>query len=191
MQKIRRNANYYTDRNKQNFWCERCYGGLKETDPIQLDDGKETKKKLLVKLKNDVTPEESWIQCEECKSWAHQICALFNPKQASNAAFTCPKCHLKKDLKRKGCKVSNAFSGARELPKCQLSDGIEEGLAKALLKAYEQVAIERGCTVSQVEKAENLIVRVVSNLQKKHKVREEVSKISHCPRVKLVLFYIF
>mmetsp|Transcript_16990 Transcript_16990/g.35665 ORF Transcript_16990/g.35665 Transcript_16990/m.35665 type:complete len:678 (+) Transcript_16990:2549-4582(+) len=174
MQKIRRNANYYTDRNKQNFWCERCYGGLKETDPIQLDDGKETKKKLLVKLKNDFTPEEIWIQCEECKSWAHQICALFNPKQASKVAFTCPKCYLKEDLKRKGCNVSNALCGARELPKCKLSDGIEEGLAKALLKAYKQVAIERDCTVSQVEKAENLIVRVVLNLQKKHKVREEM-----------------
>jgi hypothetical protein len=41
---IRRNATYYTDRMKQNQWCESCYEKLPYDEPLQLDNGKETKK---------------------------------------------------------------------------------------------------------------------------------------------------
>lgn len=179
MQKIRRNANYYTDRNKQNYWCERCHGGLTEADPVQLDDGKETTKSLLLKLKNDATPEESWVQCDECHDWVHQICALFNPRQNVKSPFTCPKCHLKAKTADEGNRMlDTSFKDAKDLPQCKMSEAMEERLSIALLKAYEKVAQDRGCTVAQVEKAEDLTIRVVSSLEKKHKVREEVSLLS-------------
>ena len=181
MQKIRRNAIYYTDRFKQNHWCEKCYNRLKMEEPIQLDDGRETKKSMLLKLTNDSVPEESWVQCDKCQDWNHQICALFNRSQNSKSTcFTCPKCYIKEqgdatpdgDTPQAGSKT---VKGADELPHCSLSRVIEEGLEKTLSKAYEKVAADRGCTLSQVEKADGLSVRVVSSLEKKHKVRKEVS----------------
>lgn len=179
MQKIRRNATYYTDRFKQNHWCERCYNRLEEGELIQLDDGKQTKKAMLLKQKNDSTPEESWVQCDKCHDWNHQICSLFNGSQNSKgSSYICPKCFVEeKTTTTADDTVSPAktIKGAVDLPHCNLSRSIEEGLLKMLSKEYERVARDRGCTVAQVEKAEGLCVRVVSSLEKKHKVREEVS----------------
>lgn len=178
MQKIRRNATYYTDRFKQNHSCERCYNQLKEGQPVQLDDGTETKKSDLLKMKNDSTPEEAWVQCDVCHDWNHQICALFNGAQNStSSSFTCPKCYVKDQVNATtegGTQTCSIIKGASDLPHCNLSRSIEDGLSQTLSKAYEKVAEDRACKVSQVEKAENLCVRVVSSLQKKHKVREEM-----------------
>lgn len=177
MQKIRRNATYYTDRFKQNHWCERCHNHLKEDQPVQLDDGRTTKKALLMKLKNDSTPEESWVQCDECHDWNHQICALFNGTDNSKScSYTCPKCYIKKPAfaKDKGAQEGSITKGASDLPHCNLSKSIEVGLARTLTKAYQKVADVRDCKVSQVEKVEGLCVRVVSSIEKKHKVREEM-----------------
>lgn len=176
MQKIRRNATYYTDRFKQNHWCERCFNNLKEGDKLKLDDGKETKKVLLMRLKNDATPEESWVQCDRCNEWNHQICALVDRSKGS--LHTCPKCLMKDRASGKEeAPVGDALKCASDLPHCNLSRAVEGGLSKSLLKAYEKVAADRGCAVAQVEKADGLSVRVVSSLQKKHLVRDEVSPL--------------
>lgn len=176
MQKIRRYAAYYTDRFKQNHWCERCYNKLKEDEKLKLDDGKETKKSYLIKLKNDESPEESWVQCRGCHGWCHDICALFNGTQKSkeSSTYMCPQCHLK-DLANRP--VATSVKSASDLPHCNLSRSVEDGLLKTLAKEYEKVAVDRGCTVAQVEKAEGLSVRVVSSLEKKHIVRDGVSLI--------------
>ena len=76
MQRIRRNAFYYTDPSKQNHWCTPCYGLLKDAEPVALDDGSEVSKSSLQKYKNDALPEEAWVQCDDCHEWVHQICAL-------------------------------------------------------------------------------------------------------------------
>ncbi|KAL7549416.1 hypothetical protein ACHAWF_012686 [Thalassiosira exigua] len=178
MNKIRRNAIYYTDRFKQNHWCERCYSQLKDTEPVQLDDGRETKKSLLLQMKNDSTPEEPWVQCDLCHDWNHQTCSLFNSSQhPKSAKYTCPKCHLKERSNAPGgASLSlGVYKDASHLPHCNLSRAIEDGLSKTLSKAYDKVAEDRGCYLSQVERAEGLCVRVVSSLQKKHKVREEMA----------------
>lgn len=171
---IRRNAVYYTDRMKQNQWCEACHSERKDDEPLHLDNGKETKKAYLQQMKNDKSPEEKWVQCDKCQDWVHQVCALFNGAQNyKSSSFTCPKCHIK-------CEANSTPStappkGAADLLQCKLSESIEKGIAETLSKAYEQVAKDRGCTIVQVEKAENLCVRVVSSVDKKQKVREGVS----------------
>jgi E1A/CREB-binding protein len=179
MSKIRRNMFYHTDHSKQNYWCDRCYNSLKEETSIQLDDGKETKKSHLLRLKNDATPEEQWVQCDDCNNWNHQICALFSAsRRNSSKTFSCPRCVVAKSkgdqFAKKDSPVSS-FKDASALPECKLSLAIEKGLSQALLEEYERLANERGCDVVEVEKVNGLCVRVVMSLEKKHKVREGVS----------------
>jgi E1A/CREB-binding protein len=181
MQKIRRNVFYYTDQCKQNFWCDRCHHGLKEDNVLQLDDGKETKKSLLIRLKNDSTPEEQWVQCDDCEGWCHQVCALFNGnRKHSSKSFSCPKCVVAKSGSQKQENDDNpitSYKDATDLPECKLSRAIEEGLSHTLTEEYERIAEERTCDLSEVEKVEGLCVRVVMSLEKKHKVREGVSPL--------------
>lgn len=177
MQKIRRNAIYYTDRTKQNHWCASCYLDLVENDPIVLEDGNEVRKDALQKLKNDDLPEESWVQCDECNGWVHQICALFNGRRnKSSTAYICPKCHIEKAPQGETIEVEKRVKVAKDLPHCRMSAEIENGLNRILMNAYEDRAKELGIDVSGVEKAEGLSVRVISNMEKNHLVRDEVGR---------------
>ena len=189
MQRIRRNAAYFTDPSRLNHWCVPCNGLLKETEPITLDDGSEVKKKHLQRLKNDALPEEAWVQCDDCHNWVHQICALFNGrKNKAAASYTCPKCYIKKKDKGVGEKKEKVQSmkSAKDLPHCAMSEAIEMGLLKMLDQAYSDKAKELKCSVDQVDKADSLCVRVVSSMDKKHMVRDEVRRM-HC----ILLNYIF
>lgn len=188
MQKIRRNSYYYTagPKSNSNQWCVNCYGLLKEDEPILLDDGAELRKRDLQKLKNDSNPEEAWVQCDTCDSWVHQICALFNGrKNKSSASYLCPKCHLK-NLKTGDAKLPDEpMKAAKDLPHCKMSLAIEKGLQNHLNVAYEQRTQELGVSMQKVEKADGLTVRVISNMEKKHVVRDEVRCLA-CRRIFLV-----
>jgi E1A/CREB-binding protein len=178
MQKIRRNSYYYTagPKSSSNQWCVNCYGLLKDEESILLDDGSEVRKHSLQKLKNDSNPEEAWVQCDTCDSWVHQICALFNGrKNKSSASYLCPKCHLSK-LNTGEAKVpEHPMKAAEDLPHCKMSMAIEKGMQKQLLQAYEQRSQKTGVSMQHVEKADGLTVRVISNMEKKHVVRDEVN----------------
>ena len=176
MQRIRRNAFYYTDSSKQNSWCAPCYDKLKDADPILLDDGTEIRKKDLQRLKNDAVAEEAWVECDYCKTWIHQICGLFNGRKNRTAApFICPKCVLKERTENPEVIPSRVSTHvAKDLPHCAMSKAIERGLERALQKAYDKKAKELNCPVAHVEKANDLYVRVVSSTEKKHAVRDEV-----------------
>lgn len=175
MQRIKRQAAYFTDRTKQNHWCSDCYEGLGAEEPIVLDDGTEVLKKDLQEFKNDAVPEEGWVNCDECKSWVHQICALFNGRMnKSSAAYTCPTCYLNKSEEMpEGRKVK----AARDLQESRMSAAIERGLAAALETAYAERAEELNVAVAEVEKADGLVVRVLSNVDKNHLVLDEVCEI--------------
>jgi len=177
MQKIRRNSYYYTagSKSNSNHWCVNCHGLLKDEETIMLDDGTEVWKKDLQKVKNDSMPEEAWVQCDKCDSWVHQICALFNGrKNKSASSFSCPKCDLAK-LSAPGLKLaSKPLKAAKDLPHCKMSLAIEKGLEKHLGKAYMLRAKNKGLTLQKVEKVEGVTVRVVSNMEKKHVVRDEM-----------------
>jgi hypothetical protein len=73
MQRIKRNAAYFTDRTKQNHWCDGCFHLLDPIKPVPLDDGSEVSKNELQEFKNDALPEEGWVNCDTCHSWVHQV----------------------------------------------------------------------------------------------------------------------
>jgi E1A/CREB-binding protein len=176
MQRIKRHSTYFTDKTKQNHWCDDCYAVINPEERLVLDDGNEVLKKELQEFKNDALPEEGWVNCDVCQSWVHQICALFNGRtNRSSATYTCPNCCLRMaesgDLTLPSRRNLN---GAEHLPESNLSRAIEKGLADALKVAYESRAKDLGVSVSEVERAEGLSVRVLSNVEKKHFVGDEV-----------------
>ena len=177
MQKIRRNSYYYAvgPKSSTNHWCVNCYSLLKDDEPIMLDDGAEVNKADLQKLKNDSMPEDAWVKCDNCDSWVHQICALFNGrKNKSSASYSCPKCHLAKLALCEVRQPDEPMKTAKDLPHCKMSLAIEKGLERHLRKEYESRAQGQGVSIKHVEKVEGLIVRVISNIQKTHVVRDEV-----------------
>jgi E1A/CREB-binding protein len=175
MSRIKRNAVYYTDPKNQNFWCKLCYAQLASQDFILLDDGSEITKSKLLSEKHDSLPEESFLECHDCKGRVHQVCALVNGRKVNaRDIFRCPKCILvHRSADNEPPKPSK--ESANQLPRCKMSDSMEEGLLRALDRAYEKVALEIGIDVSEVEKAEGLSIRIMSHVQKKHAVRDEVS----------------
>ena len=177
MQRIKRGATYYTERTKSNHWCEACYATLKDSKPILLDDGTEISKSDLQEFKNDALPEEAWVNCDVCSCWVHQICALFNGRMnKSKATFVCPNCYLANADTSKEIPVSDKFKGAVDLPHCKLSREIEQGVLNALEKAYRDRAKDSGLDVKDVDKAEKLSVRIVSSVDKKFLVGDEMVK---------------
>ena len=187
MQRIRRNAFYYTDPSKQNHWCTSCHGLLKHSEPVALDDGSEVSKSSLQKYKNDALPEEAWVQCDECTDWVHQICALFNGRRNKTAAaYTCPSCYIKKKNKAgEGAEEKKeemqVVKCAKDLPQCSMSEAIEKGLEKALAKKYEEKAAELEVGLDEIDKVDGISVRVVSNMERQHLVRDEVSLMARSP----------
>lgn len=181
MERIRRNAWYYTDSSKQNHWCAACYEKLQDFEPIFLDDGIEIKKNDLLRQKNDAIAEEAWIECYLCKTWIHQICGLYNGRSNITVAnFVCPKCVLKSRAETGNLLPDGtSIQTAKDLPQCAMSQAIEVGVQCALQKSYEKRATELNCPVDNVQKVNNIYVRVVNNSERRHAVREEVS---HFPR---------
>lgn len=175
MQQIKRHATYYTDHTKQNHWCESCFALLDSDEPIVLDDGCEVKKGDLQEYKNDALPEEAWVQCDDCKSWVHQICTLFNGRtNKTNVRYTCPTCYLRKTSSGSAKPSEEFVKAASDLPKSKMSDEIEKGLQEALQSAYRARATELGVQFEDVEKVQGLTIRVVSNVEKKQVVGDEV-----------------
>lgn len=179
-QKIKRNAIYYTKGSQQNIWCGKCYGKLKENESIILDDGSETRKSRLHEVKNNSNPEETWVRCDDCKANVHQVCALTNDRiRNPDEKFFCPKCDLK-NRKSLDLRPSKFDRRAEDLPKCEMSDFMEEGLFKNLKAAYESKAKQMDIPVEEVEKAEGIYIRVLSHITKKHTVRDEVRMLGVC-----------
>jgi len=176
MQRIKRKASYFTDRTKQNHWCDKCYAELEPNESVVLDDGSEVFKKDLQEFKNDAVPEEGWVNCDSCKSWVHQICALFNGRtNKANATYTCPNCYLATyDVMQPKDEDKKLVKGASDLPVGKMSTAIEGGLMKAMEAAYEERAKDLGVSLEEVEKAEGLSVRVLSNVEKNHLVGDKV-----------------
>ena len=140
--RIRRNSHFYIGGNNQYFWCNQCYNELKDSVPIDLVDTTIMKADLN-KKKNDEVHEESWVQCDECESWIHQICGLFNTRQNKehHSKYFCPKCMLKK--RKEGVKPTPRPLSAEDLPRTKLSEVLEKHVMKKVNDRKHRMAKEK------------------------------------------------
>ena len=141
--RIRRNSHFYIGGNNQYFWCNQCYSELDEKAPIELIDLTVSKSDLK-KKKNDEIVEESWVQCDVCERWIHQICGLFNTRQNKehHSEYCCPLCLLDK-RKKNPVKPPPKPAGAADLPRTKLSEFIEKHVKKKIEGRQEKAAEEK------------------------------------------------
>ena len=142
--RIRRNSYYYVGGNNQYHWCHLCFAELKESNPIELAD-MTIRKSTLSKKKNDEVHEESWVQCDKCERWIHQICALFNTRQNKDqrSEYTCPKCTIDERLKKGSTDATSTTPMAEDLPRTKLSEYLETHVRKRVDAWLERAAKEK------------------------------------------------
>lgn len=144
--RIRRNSHYYVGGSNQYFWCNQCYNELDEGNAVELVDAS-IKKSELNKKKNDEVVEESWVQCDTCKKWIHQICGLFNFRQnkEQNSVYSCPSCTLdrrKKEASQGKYAIGEALL-AEDLPRTKLSERLERHVRGKVEETCMQTAKEK------------------------------------------------
>uniref|UniRef100_A0A0A9TUP9 histone acetyltransferase n=1 Tax=Arundo donax TaxID=35708 RepID=A0A0A9TUP9_ARUDO len=178
--RIKRNAPYYigTISESRHYFCVPCYNGSRN-DSVFVDSIQFLKSKL-EKRRNDGELEEAWVQCDKCKCWQHQICALFNAKRndEEEAEYTCHNCYIQeiKHGLRTPLPQSNVL-GAEDLPRTVLSNHIEERLFQRLKEERQNRANKNGKSFNEVPGAEGLVVRVVSSVDKKLEVKKHFLEI--------------
>merc|ERR1712238_29633 len=179
--RIRRNSHFYIGGNNKYFWCNQCYGELDEKSPIELIDL--TVKKSELKKKNDEIVEESWVQCDICERWIHQICGLFNTRQNKehHSEYCCPLCLLDK-RKKNPVTPPPRPAGAADLPRTKLSEFIENHMKQKIEERRRCVAEEK-CRTENISMADalkeareggNVIIRQVTSMDRKLEVRERM-----------------
>lgn len=99
----------------------------------------------LTKKKNDEVREESWVHCDKCKRWIHQICGLFNTRknQDQRSEYMCPRCTVA-DRKRKGVtEGTSATPMAEDLQRTLLSEFLENHIQAKTKEYFDNAAHER------------------------------------------------
>ncbi|VEU37356.1 unnamed protein product [Pseudo-nitzschia multistriata] len=183
--RIRRNSHFYIGGNNQYYWCNQCYNDLDPKASIDMID-LSVKKSDLKKKKNDEIVEESWVQCDICERWIHQICGLFNTRQNKehHSEYCCPLCLLDKRKVDKKPPLPRP-AGATELPRTKLSEFIEARVKKKIEGRQQKVASEKSLTqnISMEEamketKADGgpVTIRQVTSMDRKLEVFERMRK---------------
>ncbi|KAH7467143.1 hypothetical protein KRP22_012958 [Phytophthora ramorum] len=166
--RIRRHTHYYSDPRGEHHWCSSCYKQMKE-GPIDMSllpqlssaatevapppgagaalfDGV-LKKSSLVKRKNSEVAEEPWVECDSCKLWYHQICALFNERNhaisGEQEPFVCPICVKKQRATGVKPSLDNGLK-AKRLPITRMAKLIETRVMEAIEKAGKDEAVRMG-----------------------------------------------
>lgn len=178
-QRIRRNAFYFSAGNNNYHWCLTCFNEMKDGTPVPMGDAYITKAELAkTKRKHQEDAEERWVGCDGCSRWVHDICALFNSRRnfGDDTKFSCPTCLIARRRTAADGLVSALTSKTKaiDLPHSNMSQFIEERIAKKLNEAYEEDAAVRGVPVSEVEKCPPLVLRQVSCIDKNQPVRDGV-----------------
>lgn len=142
--RIRRNSYFYVGGNNQFHWCQTCYDDLKENKPIELAE-MTLRKSQLDKKKNNEIPEESWVQCDRCERWIHQICALFNTRQNTDqrSEFVCPNCTCVERKKIGKPEPTSTTPMAEDLPRTKLSEHLEKHVREKLKDKMAEMATEK------------------------------------------------
>ncbi|KAJ9540675.1 hypothetical protein OSB04_027181 [Centaurea solstitialis] len=182
--RIKRNVGYYRstiiDTGIRHCFCMSCYRGSHGTNIMMR--GFSVPKANLQKAKNDEEREDSWVLCDRCQCWQHRICGLYNDEKdvEGKADYICPKCYLEEI--ESGMRVplpQTAASGAKDLPRTNLSDHIEERLSRRLNQEKQEMAKISGMDPEEIPGAEGLVVRVVVSLEKQLAVRQKFIDILH------------
>lgn len=141
--RIRRNSHFYIGGNNQYFWCNQCFNELDEKMPIELID-LTIQKTDLIKKKNDEVHEESWVQCDICNRWIHQICGLFNTRQNKehHSEYCCPLCLLEK-RRTTDIVPPPKPPGAADLPRTKLSEFLENHVSSRIEAKRRQMAEDK------------------------------------------------
>ncbi|KAK4397844.1 Histone acetyltransferase HAC1 [Sesamum angolense] len=178
--RIKRNAMYYTigAGETRHCFCIPCYNDARG-DTIVVD-GATLPKARAEKKKNDEEIEEWWVQCDKCEAWQHQICALFNGRRndGGQAEYTCPNCYMAEVERGERVPLpQSAVLGAKDLPRTNLSDHLEQRLFAKLKHERHDRARLQGKSYDEVPGAEALVVRVVSSVDKKLDVKPRFLEI--------------
>ncbi|XP_071706322.1 histone acetyltransferase HAC12-like isoform X2 [Rutidosis leptorrhynchoides] len=181
--RIKRNVGYYRSANEvglRHCFCMSCYRGSHGTN-IMIR-GFPFPKANLQKAKNDEEKEDSWVLCDKCQCWQHRTCGLYNNEKdfEGNAEYICPKCYLEEI--ENGTRVplpETTASSAKDLPRTNLSDHIEDRLSRRLNEEREEMAKISGVKPDKIPGAEGLVVRVVVSFEKQLEVRQKFIDILH------------
>ncbi|GER33598.1 histone acetyltransferase [Striga asiatica] len=178
--RIKRNAPYYTvgAGETRHCLCIPCYNDSRG-DSIVID-GSTIPKARVERKKNDEETEEWWVQCDKCEAWQHQICALFNGRRndGGQAEYTCPNCYIEEVERGERMPLpQSAVLGAKDLPRTNLSDHLEQRLFAKLKQERQDRARVQGKAFDEVPGAEALVVRVVSSVDKKLDVKPRFFEI--------------
>eukprot|EP00536_Pseudo-nitzschia_multiseries_P016034 jgi/Psemu1/247266/estExt_Genewise1.C_10040019 len=183
--RIRRNSYYYVGGNNQYHWCHQCWGDLKEGQTLELADVS-IRKEQLVKKKNDETHEESWVQCDRCERWVHQICALFNTRQNKDqrSEFACPRCTIEERKKTERLEATSSTPMAEDLQRTKLSEFIESHVRNKMDEHLRDLAEEKvqkdGMALEEAKASVTMggaiTIRQVTSMDRKLEVRERMKK---------------
>jgi hypothetical protein len=128
-------------------WCHPCYQELKEANPVEMPDVV-IRKSELGKKKNDEVHEESWVACDTCGRWIHQICGLFNTRQNKDqrSEYECPACTIKKRKDAGELEPKSTTPGAEDLPRTRLSEYLESHIREMSQVKFREFAKEKADT---------------------------------------------
>ncbi|KAL3525781.1 hypothetical protein ACH5RR_014153 [Cinchona calisaya] len=174
--RIKHNLIYYwalDEMGSRHCFCTKCFK-VSRGGSISLQQGVSFSKALLQKERNNEENEESWVQCDKCGCWQHQICGLYNAERdkEGKAAYICPYCRLKEMEIGDHVPLPAPF-GAKELPRTKLSDHIEQRLFRQLKREREERAKFLGKDFDEVPGAAELVVRVVLSVKKLLQVKQQ------------------
>lgn len=183
--RIRRNSYYYIGGNNQYHWCHQCFQEIRDNALLDLGDIS-IKKEELVKKKNDEVHEESWVQCDRCERWVHQICALFNTRQNKDqrSEYACPRCTIDERVRRGNLEPTSSTPMAEDLPRTKLSEYLENHVRlkvdEFLSEKAAAISITEGIDIAdahkKVEMGGAITIRQVTSMDRRLEVRDRMKK---------------
>jgi len=148
--------------------CNRCFNDVRASpeSAVIMHElvGRAVDLSIFVERKEKDRPEfvDNWVQCEECHSWHHWVCALFKGEDTpEDTEWFCESCRKNRN---KQLPDELVVPHATALPETELSKTLEKSVASALSDG----------SIS----CNPVTVRVVSNIENTNKVNETL-RLSH------------
>lgn len=187
--RIRRHTHYYSDASNEYHWCASCFKDMKEKTTVPIaatitgtSNPNATTvilKEKLSKQKNSDVVEEPWVECDLCKRWYHQVCALFNERNnaisGEEEPFHCPFCVI--SLRKAGKLEAPLGSlNASKLPHSRLSKSVESRVLKCIRIAADEEERRIGKPMDMTGLDINgIAIREVLSVDKKVDVKERMN----------------